>query len=100
MQPLLEVLRGGIVESLHVGAVAAVTPSGRLVAAVGDVESVCFLRSSAKPHQCIPFVASGAADRLGLTEVEIALMAGSHSGESIHTSAATTLLARAGLDDR
>ena len=99
MEPLLEVTRGEIVESLHRGAIAAVAPDGRLVASVGDVERVCFLRSAAKPHQALPLVASGGADRLGVTDEEIALMAGSHGGERLHTDAVLRLLARAGLSE-
>ena len=99
MEPLLEVTRGNIVESLHRGAIAAVTPEGHLVASVGDVERICFLRSAAKPHQVLPFIASGGADRLGVTEAEIALMAGSHSGQRIHTDAVEQLLARVGLSE-
>jgi L-asparaginase II len=97
MDPLLEVTRGGLVESLHRGAVAAVTPDGRLVTSVGGVDRVCFLRSAAKPHQVLPFVASGGADRVGVNEAEIALMAGSHGGETCHTEAVERILARVGL---
>lgn len=100
MEPLLEVTRGGIVESLHRGAIAVVTPRGQVVAAVGDVEVVSFTRSAAKPLQALPFVASGGVDRIGLAEAEIALMTGSHGGETIHTEAAASILARVGLDER
>jgi L-asparaginase II len=99
MEPLLEVTRGNIVESLHRGAVAVVTPRGRLLASVGDVERICFLRSAAKPLQVLPFVASGGAERLGVTEAEIALMAGSHGGEAMHTNTVEHLLARVGLTE-
>ena len=44
-EPLLEVTRGDVVESLHCGTIAVATPMGDVVAAVGDVESVCFMRS-------------------------------------------------------
>jgi L-asparaginase II len=44
--------------------------------------------SSAKPFQAIPLVASGAADRFGFTEQEVALACGSHNGEPIHTQIA------------
>ena len=48
-------------------------------------DTVTYLRSSAKPFQAIPLVASGAADRFGFTEKEIALACASHSGEPMHT---------------
>src|SRR5258705_5763335 len=70
---LVEVTRGPIVESRHRGHVAAVDGEDRIVACLGDPNTVTYLRSSAKPFQAIPLVASGAADRFGLTEKEIAI---------------------------
>ena len=46
-QPLVELTRGGIVESLHTGALAIADTHGRLVASYGDPYLVTFLRSSA-----------------------------------------------------
>lgn len=99
MEPLLEVRRGPIVESLHRGAIALVDPSGRLLASVGDVEFVCYPRSSAKPHQAIPLVASGGADAFGMDDREIAIIAGSHGGEKIHTDTVRGILERLGSDE-
>src|SRR5437868_7675647 len=78
--PLVEVRRGPIVESRHRGHVAAVDGEGGLVAGLGEPETVTYLRSSAKPFQALPLVTSGAAGRFGLTEVELAVACGSHSG--------------------
>lgn len=94
---LVEVTRGTIVESRHRGHVAAVDGEGRLVAYLGDPNTVTYLRSSAKPFQGIPLVASGAADRFGLTEREIAIACGSHSGEPMHTAATLSILNKIGL---
>jgi L-asparaginase II len=55
------------------------------------------LRSSAKPHQCVPLVASGAADRFGLDEREIAVACASHSGEPIHVETVAGMLKKIGL---
>ena len=63
--PLVEVTRGDLVESRHRGHVVAVEPNGRIIAFAGVPETVTYLRSSAKPHQAIPLVASGAADHFG-----------------------------------
>ncbi len=97
-EPLVEVTRGGITESRHRGHIVAVEPDGTIVAYLGAPETVTYLRSSAKPHQAIPLVASGAADRFGFTEKEIALACGSHSGEPIHTEVAASMLRKIGLD--
>lgn len=96
-EPLVEVTRGGITESRHRGHVVAVEPDGTVVAHLGGLETVTYLRSSAKPHQAIPLIASGAADRFGFTEKEIALACASHSGEPIHTEVAAAMLEKIGL---
>ena len=55
-QPLFEVTRGDIVESVHYGSIAIVDASGKLISSYGDPKAVAFLRSSAKPFQLLPFV--------------------------------------------
>jgi L-asparaginase II len=96
-EPLVEVTRGGITESRHRGHVIAVEPDGAIVAHLGAPETVTYLRSSAKPHQAIPLVASGAADKFGFSDKEIALACASHSGEPIHTEVAASMLRKIGL---
>ncbi len=83
-QPVVEVMRGGIVESVHHGAVAVADALGNLVAWWGDPEAVTFLRSSAKPFQALPLVESGAADHFGLTPAHLAVICASHSGTDEH----------------
>ncbi|HEU5430975.1 MAG TPA: asparaginase [Thermomicrobiales bacterium] len=94
---LAETTRGGIVESVHRGAIAVVDSAGHLVAAAGDVAQVFFYRSSAKPFQAIPVVESGVADRFGWTERELALCCASHSGEPHHQAEVRAMLASIGL---
>ena len=96
-EPLVEVRRGGITESRHRGHVVAVEPDGNMVAQLGAFETVTFLRSSAKPFQALPLVVSGAADRFGFTEREVALVCASHNGEPIHTELAASMLKKIGL---
>ncbi len=95
--PLIEVRRGAIVESRHRGHIVAVTNDDRLLARLGAPETVTYLRSSAKPHQAIPLVASGAADRFHFTPEEIALACGSHSGEPVHVATVERMLEKIGL---
>jgi L-asparaginase II len=96
-EPLVEVTRGGITESRHRGHIVAVEPDGTIAAYLGAPETVTYLRSSAKPHQAIPLIVSGAADRFGFTDQEIALASASHSGEPIHTEVAASMLRKIGL---
>lgn len=97
-EPLVEVTRGGITESRHRGHVIAVEPDGKIVAYLGAPETVTYLRSSAKPHQAIPLITSGAADRFAFTEKEIALACASHSGEPIHVEVAASMLRKIKLN--
>ncbi|MFL6227191.1 MAG: asparaginase [Pyrinomonadaceae bacterium] len=97
--PLVNVTRGGITESRHRGHVCAVDGDGSVVAFLGSPETVSYLRSSSKPHQAIPLVASGAADRFNFTPQEIAIACGSHSGEPVHTETVAGMLRKIGLDE-
>ncbi|HEY0171922.1 MAG TPA: asparaginase [Pyrinomonadaceae bacterium] len=96
---LVEVRRGPVIESRHRGHVAAVDGEGRLVAHLGEPETVTYLRSSAKPFQAVPVITSGAADRFGLTDAELALACGSHSGEDLHAGVVAGLLEKIGLGE-
>jgi len=99
-QPLVELTRGGIVESLHSGALAIADTHGRLIAAYGDPYTVTFLRSSAKPFQALPTVETGAAEAFAIPPREIALTCASHKGLDLHAAAAASLQARIGATER
>src|SRR5947209_3343038 len=95
---LVEVLRGGLTESRHRGAVAVVDADGATVLALGDVARPVYPRSAVKPLQALPLIESGAADRFGFGDEEIALACASHGGEPAHVEVASRMLARAGRD--
>src|SRR6185503_12010074 len=95
--PLVQVRRGGITESRHRGQVAAVEPDGNVVASLGAPYNVTFLRSSAKPFQALPLLLTGAAERFGFNDREVALACASHNGEPIHTEIAASMLRKIGL---
>ncbi|MFT7723264.1 MAG: asparaginase [Roseateles sp.] len=94
---LVEVLRGGTVESRHTGALAIVDAAGAVHTALGDIDRPVFPRSAVKLLQALPLVAGGAADAFGLDDAELALACASHSGEPAHVATAAGLLARLGL---
>jgi L-asparaginase II len=95
---LAEALRGGIVESAHRGAVAVLDATGAVHSAWGDIDRPIFPRSAVKVLQALPLVESGAAERFGLNDEELALACASHGGESFHTATAASMLAKAGVD--
>lgn len=96
---LAEVIRGETVESIHRGHMAVVDGDGKLIFSVGNPETVTFFRSSSKAFQAFPVLRSGAAERFGFSDAEIALACGSHSGEKIHTETAAKMLAKIGLSE-
>ena len=96
-EPLVEVKRGSITESRHRGHIVAVEPDGNIIASLGAPHNVTFLRSSAKPFQALPLLLTGAAERFGFTDREVALACASHNGEPIHTEVAASMLRKLGL---
>jgi L-asparaginase II len=95
---LVEVVRGPLTESRHRGAVAVVDAEGATLLALGDVARPVYPRSAVKPIQALPLIESGAADRYGFGDQELALACASHGGEPAHLQVASRMLARAGLD--
>ncbi len=99
MDPVLvEITRGARVESVHRGAAIVLDAVGGTMFAVGDVDQLVYPRSAVKALLALPMVETGAADRLGLTEAEIAFACSSHNGEDFHIAAAVSMLAKAGRD--
>lgn len=97
-EQLVEVRRGSITESWHRGHVLAIEPDGNVVAYLGAPQTtITFLRSSAKPFQAMPLLVSGAAERFGFTDREVAMACASHNGERIHTELAASMLEKIGL---
>ena len=97
--PLVAALRGGYVASLHRGTVCAIDAGGRCALEIGDGSQPVFIRSAAKPFQAMPAILSGAVDRFGLTERELAVLCSSHHGEQFHVEAVLSILTKAGLSE-
>ncbi|OLT28853.1 asparaginase [Nocardiopsis sp. CNR-923] len=91
--PLAEVTRSGMRESVHYGAVVALTPTGRIALARGPVHQPMFPRSAAKPFQALAMLRAGAP----LEGSSLAIAAGSHGGEDMHAAEAERILTKAGL---
>jgi L-asparaginase II len=93
----VEVLRAGVVESVHRVSIAAVDAAGGLRVFAGSPGQVVFARSAVKPVQAVPLVADGVADRFGWGARELALTCASHSGEPRHVQIARAMLSSLGL---
>lgn len=96
---IAEVTRGRRVESIHRGAFVAMDAAGRVLSRGGDIEAPVFARSSLKLMQALALVESGAADRYGFGDRELALACASHSSEPDHVETAARMLAAAGLGE-
>jgi L-asparaginase II len=95
---LVEVERGHRIESCHRGAVAVVDTHGRSQLVLGDGTRPIFPRSAVKALQALPLIETGAADRYGFGDEELALAASSHSGEPAHIAGVGRMLEQCGLD--
>lgn len=95
---MIDVVRGGILESRHRVHVAVADATGALVASTGEPGLTVFYRSAAKPLQALPLVEDGVVERFGLTDAELALCCASHEGEPAHVAGVRSILAKAGLD--
>jgi len=84
--------RGEAVESVHRGIWALVDPDGHVIDGVGAFEHPIFARSSTKALQALPLLETGAADRFGFGEPELALAVASHNGERCHTDVVQRML--------
>ncbi len=94
---LAKVYRSDCIESVHYGSIVVVDSKGRIVYHLGDPYFKTYFRSTAKPYQVIPLLKSGAIERFGITDKEIAVMVGSHGGEPRHVRAVASILKKIGL---
>jgi len=99
-QPLFEVTRGDIVESVHYGSIAVVDANGRLIFSYGDPKAVAFLRSSAKPFQALPFVERGGVEYFGFSPRELSIACASHEGSDLHVQTVEGLQKKIGVEER
>jgi L-asparaginase II len=95
--PLVEVWRGDMVESLHLGHAVICDARGDIVAAWGDPQQVIYPRSACKMIQALPLVEAGAA--AGLGDEHLALACASHNGAAIHTGRVARWLSDLGLGE-
>jgi L-asparaginase II len=94
---LVEVQRGGTVESRHRGHVVQVDASGGTARAIGAPGIEVLLRSTVKPFGVVALIESGAADDFGLTPAELAIMCASHTGEDKHVRTLQAIFRRASV---
>jgi L-asparaginase II len=98
-QPILELTRGRVVESIHFGSIVVVDSTGKLLHSYGDSHTVAFLRSSAKPFQALPFVERGGVEHYNFTQSELAISCASHETAQIHLDTVKGMQERIGIQE-
>jgi len=96
---LAKVVRGDTLESVHRGHLVVMDGSGEVIHSLGEPDLVTYFRSAAKPFQALPMIVSGAANRFGFTDNEIAMACASHSGEPFHVEIVTRMLGKIGCTE-
>jgi L-asparaginase II len=89
------VYRGDSIENTHAAHVAVVDAGGRLLYAFGDPSRITLARSAAKPAQALAVVETGALERFGFDDADLALMCASHNSEPRHIERTKAMLAKA-----
>lgn len=97
---LVEVNRGGLLESFHRGAVCIVNSKGEIVFELGNSMQMCYPRSAMKFVQVLPLVELGGIEKFEFTEPELAVMCGSHNAESFHLETVRSILHKIGLSEQ
>jgi L-asparaginase II len=95
LEPIVvELRRGGILESRHLATFVEVDADGSVRASRGDPELVTTLRSSAKPLQALPLFPGPGDD---LTDEELAICCASHTGGERRAALVARVLERSGF---
>ena len=93
--PMVELWRGDLRESVHLGHAVAYHATGGVIESWGDPDAVIYPRSSCKMIQALPMVEAGCA----LSSERMALACASHEGASVHVNAVRAWLAEMGMGD-
>lgn len=94
----IQLLREGIVESVHQVHAAVADSRGRLLSAAGDADHGSFIRSSLKPFQAMAIASTGALDTFKLSDKDLAIICGSHKGLTAQARQVFGILWRADLE--
>jgi L-asparaginase II len=95
MNAAATVYRGNLVENTHAAHVAVVDAEGRLIYAFGDPSRLTLARSAAKPAQAVAVLETGALERFGFDDADLALMCASHNSEPRHIERTRAMLEKA-----
>ena len=96
---MVELWRGGLLESRHRGHAVICDDQGEVVESWGNPGEIIFPRSSCKMIQALPLVESGAFDAAGLMVPHMAFACASHLGSGLHMRMAQSWLQGLGMGE-
>jgi len=94
----VQLLREGIIESVHVGHAVICDSRNRVLSVAGDAETATFIRSALKPFQALAVATAGTLERYELDDRDLAIMCASHRGRMEQVRQAFHILWKAELE--
>ncbi len=94
-ETIAEVVRAGLVESVHSGHLVELDAQGQIIKSLGSIHAPIYPRSSVKALQASAMVRAG----LKLKPEQLAVVCASHSGSEEHFKVILSILADHGLDE-
>ncbi len=76
----VQLLREGIVESVHQVEAVVCDRRGRVLSVAGNAQTTAFVRSALKPFQALAVTSSGTLERYDLSDRDLAIICSSHKG--------------------
>jgi len=95
--PLVNLTRGDIVESVHLGALVISDNKGNILFSKGNQDLVTYPRSSMKPLQVLPLLENDGDKFFNFSAKEIAIMCASHSGTDDNVNTIKSIHNKVGL---
>ncbi len=94
----VQLLREGIVESIHKVHIAVTDSRGRVLTAAGSADTGSFARSALKPFQAMAVTATGTLESFKLSDKDLAIICSSHQGAIEQVRQVFNILWRADID--
>lgn len=94
----VQLLREGIVESIHHVEAVVCDRRGRVLSVAGNAETSAFVRSALKPFQALAVTSSGTLERYELSDRDLAIICSSHKGSIEQARQAFHILWRCELE--
>jgi L-asparaginase II len=92
--------RGDVIENSHIVHAAIVDSNDDLLYSLGDPSRLTLARSAAKPFQALAILETGAAEKFGFDDADVALISGSHNCEEKHVSRVKAMLEKVGVTEQ